>query len=320
MMDLIERYLGAVRWNLPAGKTDDIVAELREVIESRIEDREEELGRALTQNEVGALLKEFGHPIKVAGGYRDQRALISADVFPFYWFILRVVLAIIAVIEAIQIGGRIIVGQPLSQALSQGLYGAMTSLLLNAAMVTLAFAIIERSGWLNNYLAEWKPESLPTLPRIQARPRKIGEPIMGILFGLGFLAWWTGALPLHFWSPHDSDAVVHAAPVWTTLYWPVIALVGVRIVQDAASLLVPMWKGLRALLSLACAAGTVAIAAILYQAGRLVTVTAVAGNTERAMHMQEGLDKALAIAAPLIAALSVLQCGVELWRLFRERR
>ena len=41
MMDLIERYLGAVRWNLPAGKTADIIAELREMIESRVEDREE---------------------------------------------------------------------------------------------------------------------------------------------------------------------------------------------------------------------------------------------------------------------------------------
>ena len=77
---------------------------------------------------------------------------------------------------------------------------------------------------------------------------------------------------------------------------------------------------LRALLSIGCAAGTVAIAAVLHQAGRLVTVTAVAGNTERAMHMQEGLDKALAIAVPVIAALSVWQCGVELWRLSRERR
>ncbi|RYD85726.1 MAG: hypothetical protein EOP61_38590, partial [Sphingomonadales bacterium] len=77
-MDLIERYLGAVRWNLPAGKTDDILAELREVIESRIEDREEALGRSLDRNEISALLKEFGHPITVAGGYHDQRADLVA--------------------------------------------------------------------------------------------------------------------------------------------------------------------------------------------------------------------------------------------------
>ncbi|MBX3565501.1 MAG: hypothetical protein KF730_13105 [Sphingomonas sp.] len=318
-MDLIERYLGAVRWNLPAGKTDDIIAELREVIESRIEDREAKLGRPLTQSEVSALLKEFGHPITVAGGYREQRALIGAEVFPFYWFVLRVVLAVVAVIEAIQIGGRIVGGQMPIQALSQGLHGAVASLLLNAAIVTLAFAIIERGGWLSDYLAKWKPESLPSLPRIEARPRKIGEPIMGIVFGLGFIAWWTGALPIHFWSPHDADAVVHAAPVWTKLYWPVIALVGARVVQDVASLLIPTWKLLRALLSLGCAAGTVAIAAVLYQAGRLVTVTAAGDHAEQAIRMQEGLDKALAIAVPVIAALSVWQCGVELWRLARER-
>ncbi|MES2986512.1 MAG: hypothetical protein V4808_01275 [Pseudomonadota bacterium] len=319
-MDLIERYLGAVRWNLPSGKTEDIIAELREVIESRVEDREEELGRALTRGEVSALLKEFGHPVTVAGGYREQRALIGAEIFPFYWLALQVVLAIVAVIEAIQIAGRVIVGQHLTQALSQGMHGAITSLLLNAAIVTLAFAFIERSGWLAKYLRDWKPEGLPTLPRIEARPRKIAEPIISVAFGLAFIAWWTGMLPIHFWSPHDAEAVVHAAPIWATLYWPVIALVGAGIVQDAASLLVPTWKALRALLLLGCAAGTVAMAAILYQAGRLVTVTAVSGTGEQATRMQEGLDKALAIAVPVIAALSILQCGVELWRLYRERR
>lgn len=318
-MDLIERYLGAVRWNLPSGKTDDIIAELREVIETRIEDRKADLARPLTQNEVSAMLKEFGHPITVAGGYREQRALISAEVFPFYWLALRVVLAIVAVIEAIQIVGRIITGQPLTQALSHGMHDAGNSLLVNAAMVTLAFAIIERSGWLSAYLAKWKPESLPTLPSIQARPRKIVEPIMGIAFGLGFLAWWTGALPIHFWSPHDAEVALQAAPVWTALYWPVIGLIAAGVVQDVISLTAPAWKWLRALLSLGCAAGTVAIAAILYQAGRLVTVTAVSQNAERAVQLQEALDKALAIAVPVVAALAVWQCGVELWKLSRER-
>ena len=319
-MDLIERYLGAVRWNLPAGKTDDIIAELHEVIHSRIEDREEALGRPLGQSEIAALLKEFGHPITVAGGYREQRSLIGPEVFPFYWFVLRVVLAVVAVIEAIQLGGRLIgADAPLMQTIMQGLHSATASLLLNAALVTIAFAVIERTGWLGEYLQNWKPESLPSLPVLQTRPRKIGEPIAGIVFGLGFLAWWTGVLPIHFWSPRDSDAMVHAAPIWATLYWPIIALVGARIVQDAASLLVPTWKALRALLSIGCAAGTVAIAAILYQAGRLVTVTAVGANAERAMHMQEGLDTALGIAVPVIAALSIWQCGVELWKLSRER-
>lgn len=318
-MDLIERYLGAVRWNLPAGKTEDIVAELRDVIQSRIEDREEALDRALTRDEVSALLKEFGHPIRVAGRYHGQRALIGAEVFPFYWFVLRVVLAIVAVIEAIQFAGRVIASNaPLAQTISQGIASATSSLLLNAAIVTLVFAVVERTGWLSEYLQKWKPESLPTLPRIEARPRKIWEPVFGIAIGIAFLGWWMGAYPVN-WMPRESDVAVHAAPIWSTLYWPVAALVAAKILQDAASLLVPTWKPLRALLSIGCAAGTVAIAAILYQAGRLVTVNGVTANAEQVLHMQQGLDTALGIAVPVIGALTMWQCGVELWRLYRER-
>lgn len=319
-MDLIERYLGAVRWNLPAGKTDDILAELREVIASRIEDREESLGRALTRTEVSALLKEFGHPITVAGGYRDQRALIGAEVFPFYWFILRVVLAVVAVIEAIQFGGRLIASSaPLAQTLSQGIHSATSSLLLNAAMVTLAFAVIERTGWLTDYLERWKPESLPTLPRIAARPRKIGEPVMSIVFGIGFLAWWTGALTIN-WIPRESDVMVHAAPIWTTLYWPLIALVAAGILRDLASLLTPSWKPLRATLSIGCALGTVAVAAMLFKAGPLVSLSSVTASAERVARMQYGLDTALAIAVPMLAAVTIWQCAVDLWKLYHEAR
>jgi len=59
-MDLLDRYLHAVRWTLPRAKADDIIAELRDELVTRQEDREESLGRPLTQDETSALLKEFG--------------------------------------------------------------------------------------------------------------------------------------------------------------------------------------------------------------------------------------------------------------------
>ena len=42
-MDLIERYLHAVKTHLPPAQQDDVVAELREDLQSRIEEREAEL-------------------------------------------------------------------------------------------------------------------------------------------------------------------------------------------------------------------------------------------------------------------------------------
>ena len=64
-MDLVERYMAAIRRNLPAAKADDIAAEIAEDLESRREDREDALGRPLTREETEAMLRSFGHPLVV---------------------------------------------------------------------------------------------------------------------------------------------------------------------------------------------------------------------------------------------------------------
>ena len=56
-MDLIERYLHAVKSHLPLKQQEDVVAELADDLRSRIDDRESELGRPLDEAEVVAILK-----------------------------------------------------------------------------------------------------------------------------------------------------------------------------------------------------------------------------------------------------------------------
>ncbi|MDT8760005.1 hypothetical protein MZO42_14985 [Sphingomonas psychrotolerans] len=319
-MDLIERYLGAVRWNLPADRADDIVAELGDLIRARVEDREEALGRPLGKDEISRLLKEFGHPLAVAGQYREQRALIGPEVFPFYWFALRVLLAVVGLIAAIQIGGRVIVGnEHVSRALAHGIGQACEALLLHAALVTLAFAVIERTGWLAAYLERWKPEELPDLSGLRVRPGvRPGswEPVFGIALGIAFLAWWSGSVELPFF-PRNAGVAVQAAPIWSSLYWPVVALVWGQIFLCLVTLVRPRWKVGRALLIVLVAAGTVAIAAALHQAGSLVAVTS--GDAGQTLRLQHSLDRALAIAVIIVPIFAVGQGAVDLWKLYRER-
>lgn len=61
-MDLPERYLHAVRRALPAAKADDIVAELRDILATRQEEREEALGRPLDEDETAAMLRNSAIP------------------------------------------------------------------------------------------------------------------------------------------------------------------------------------------------------------------------------------------------------------------
>ena len=78
---------------LPPDKMEDIGAEVRSNLESQLEDQAMALGRELRLEELSALLKQHGHPVKVADRYHDEprRGLIGPSLFPFYWFTLRAI-------------------------------------------------------------------------------------------------------------------------------------------------------------------------------------------------------------------------------------
>src|SRR5262245_47070800 len=89
IMDMLDKYLQAVRFFLPRGTEDDIVRELSANLMAQIEDREEELGRPLTDDERADILRRHGHPLIVAGRYRSHQRLIGPTVFPMYLFALK---------------------------------------------------------------------------------------------------------------------------------------------------------------------------------------------------------------------------------------
>ncbi|MGH9718901.1 MAG: hypothetical protein ACRD8O_01700, partial [Bryobacteraceae bacterium] len=87
-MNLLDRYLHAVKFWLPAGQQEDILAELSEDIRSEIEDKEAGLGRKLDEDGVAAILKKRGRPILVASRYLPQQSLIGPALMPAYRFVL----------------------------------------------------------------------------------------------------------------------------------------------------------------------------------------------------------------------------------------
>ena len=62
-MEMIDRYLQAVKFALPQAQRDDIIKELRDSILSQIEEKEATLGRPLNEDEQAELLKKLGSPI-----------------------------------------------------------------------------------------------------------------------------------------------------------------------------------------------------------------------------------------------------------------
>jgi len=90
-MELLERYLQAVKFWLPKEQKQDIIAELSEDLRSQVEEKETELGRKLSEVEVEAILRQRGRPVLVANRYLPQQYLIGPVLFPIYSFVLKIV-------------------------------------------------------------------------------------------------------------------------------------------------------------------------------------------------------------------------------------
>ena len=67
-MEMIDRYLQAVKFAVPAAQRDDIMKELSDSILSQIEEKEAALGRPLSEDEQVEMLKKLGSPLQVRDG------------------------------------------------------------------------------------------------------------------------------------------------------------------------------------------------------------------------------------------------------------
>ncbi|WCM27226.1 hypothetical protein NDN01_25120 [Sphingomonas sp. QA11] len=164
-MDMLDIYLDAVAAQLPRDTADDIIAELRDTLLSQIEEREEALGRPLTDDEREAVLRAMGHPLVVAARYRKgPQMLIGPELFPYWIFAVKAGLLIMAVIFVLTLMLRLS-GNPAAapEAFAQsigGLFGAGLSVI---GAVTLAGAICEHLGLRPGYLDSWRVKDLELL-------------------------------------------------------------------------------------------------------------------------------------------------------------
>jgi hypothetical protein len=199
-MELLDRYLQAVRKYLPARRQDDIIAELRANMESQIEDTESELNRPLTQGEFDDLLRRIGHPMLVASRYQPQQYLIGPTLFPMYLYVLRLALLWVFVICMILAA----VVTPLTtrgaDAIFQALLRTLFTLMQTAAWITLVFAVIDyaKTRYPNvcppfaGVGENWNPSSLPPPENDPHRPgkrRSFAQAIAEIIFSALFLVW-----------------------------------------------------------------------------------------------------------------------------------
>src|SRR6266702_3057705 len=165
-MELIERYLQAVRFWLPKNQKQDIIAELSEDIHSQIEERESALGRELTDDDVEQILKQRGRPLLVAEKYLPQKSLIGPVLFPAYRFVLKLAL-LCYLVPWVGVWIALVGINPSYRANHLGIaaLGDAYVLWVNAitafAVVTIVFAVLERVKDQSFLFGKWNPRQLP---------------------------------------------------------------------------------------------------------------------------------------------------------------
>lgn len=309
-MDLLERYLAEVRRNLPSKEADDITAELRDVLLERAEEQEKAAGKV----NWNSLLQEFGHPLVVAARYRKQQWLVGPELYPFYLHFLKVIVAIVA---AVTTGLAIVRGMLWGADAGQIATSYLGSLWWGTASaigsVTIVFALIERFGGRSmKQCNRWKPQELPE-PNA-GRP-KVYDSIFGVTFGTLVLLWWLGVFPT---PQFGGDFRLSAAPVWQTVFWPVAALLTSQLIFNLVRWLRPRWKIVRGLLGTVNAVAVLIIAAIVFRAGRWITVLPNGADRSQVASLQSALDLSCRIAIIVIVVAFTLNIAAQLWRMARS--
>lgn len=260
-MDLLDRYLQAVKKHLPWQRQDDILAELKANLEAQLEDKEAAMGRPLTACEVEAWLKQIGPPMQVAARYQPQQYLIGPGVFPMYWYVLRMAflwaILIYSIVSAVQIALQV----PSGTAVLEAVLRVPGILMTIAAWVTLVFAAIEfavtrypdKCPAIAGISADWSPASLPPVERHAAagqRPRSFALAVAEVVFGFILLAWLLliPHYPVLLLGP--GIAYLHAspfqlAPVWWQFFWWIVALNVVQLGWRCVDLGRGTWQGPR---------------------------------------------------------------------------
>ncbi len=257
-MELLDRYLQAVKKYLPARRQDDIIAELRANMESQIEDKESELNRPLTQGEMEDLLRKMGSPVMVASRYQPQQYLIGPALFPLYLYVLRIVEMWTLVVYAVVI----CVVLPLLSPGHSDIAGSlvrMPAVLINvAAWVTFVFVAFEffaarypdKFAPFANFTDNWNPASLPPLEKSVApgcKSRSFTQAVAEVVIGFLLLAWLL-LIPAHPVLLMGPGAVIlrvapyELAPVWWMFYWSIIGLNALQLAWKTFDLARGHWQ------------------------------------------------------------------------------
>ncbi len=314
---IVERYLAAIGRNLPQDKAHDILAEMREAIESRIEGREAETDRTLSEAEISGILKEFGPPMVAASRYATHNRLIGPELYPFFWPTAKAVLGVVAGVAVLIAFVRAISSGDWVRFPAIAINGFTEFFLPAFAVMMLVFIFLDRSQAGAKIAARWNPKSLPQ-DHIR-KPRPLFESVLGLGFDLLFILWWTKTVDFSGLGGEAASVALNWGGAWSRYYTAILVLASCSAVAHAYDIVHPGWSRVRAVLGItAHAVGAYVAAQLARQSPLVIEGPGAADIPDRAASLLEMVNRNLQIVLILIAVFMVLAAIVECWRLVRS--
>ena len=338
-MELVDRYLQAVRTYLPKSQQDDIVRELSENLRSHMEDQEESLSRPLNEPEVAEILKKHGHPLVVAMRYRQTRHLIGSTLFPVYWFAVKIILAIVGFGYAVGALAMIAQGHSVMAVLG-AMFGFAGAVLPAFGWITIVFAVLDLSDsrfhlmekFTKDCNRKFDPRSLPALRPLpqseDAKPVSRSKTLFELFFSVAFLLWWIRISPIRQLALFIALGPVGLAnnmpfafgPVWSDLYVPVIVLTVVSITLQLITLVYPERVAFYSFGRLVTNATSLVILSYLVRADELLVMASGVTDASRFVAPLGIVNQVLHYVMVFTIIITVVECFKQLRRLVRLRR
>ncbi|MBI1984388.1 MAG: hypothetical protein HYS61_09335 [Acidobacteria bacterium] len=184
-MEIIDRYIYEVGNRLPRKSRGDVQVELHTLLHETLEERSRDAGRPADEELAAQVLREFGSPREVAGRYAPRaRYLIGPRWYSLYMLIVKIVTIVLASVFAAFVIVALVFSKGPLAAMSVGkvakmLWAFVSAGIFNLAILTLVFAIVERTQLQPDQEVEsWDPGMLPPVDD----PDRISPG--GIVFGM----------------------------------------------------------------------------------------------------------------------------------------
>jgi hypothetical protein len=324
-MEMIERYLQAVKFWLPKGQKDDIIEELAADLDAQVKEQEAGLSRTLSGAEVELILKQRGRPVVVANRFLPQEQLIGPLLFPVYRFVLKIIcLCYLLPWALVWIGMMTLDRAYRAQqthvswlaAVASAWSAWWTMAFVTISTATLVFGILERVQAKSHFLEEWSPRKLPPagIPNQIPRATSISELALALLF---FVWWALNASPrvLNL----GSAVRIEFSRQWLWFFSAYLVLAAANAALSAANLLHPYWTVRRAALRLLSDGAGAVLFCWLLRAHVVSSFSISSLTAEKSLLVTQAIEFWMDKAFPWAIVTSVALAAADIYRVVRVK-